>query len=82
MSPDTTAIVDAIKATNGQLGSIYHLEVVLLLGVAILIVVVLAVWWELRNLNGLTRDSLKSNRENSRSLMAAVHEVAASRARE
>jgi hypothetical protein len=47
------------------------------LGLVIVIVLMFAVWLELRRLREILGDFFSSSRENSRSLMAAIHEVGA-----
>jgi hypothetical protein len=52
-------------------------QVLALLALATLIVLMFAMWRELRRLRETLYFFLSSNRENSRSLMAAIHEVGA-----
>jgi hypothetical protein len=47
-----------------------------LLALIIVIVLMFVIWRELRGLRGTLYELLLSDRENSRSLMAAIHEVA------
>jgi hypothetical protein len=47
------------------------------LSLVIVIVLMFAVWLELRRLRKMLHDFFSSSRENSRSMMAAIHEVGA-----
>lgn len=54
----------------------WDIMILIFLWVAILLLA--ALWWELRQLRSLLLDLLTSNREASRSQSAAIHELGAS----
>jgi hypothetical protein len=57
-------------------------QILILIGLVTMIVLMFAVWLETRRLREVLHEFLLSSRENSRSLMAAIHEVGASLIRE